>query len=394
MKKDWKYLTYLGILAGLLVVLMLSKSKQYDWSVTFSHEDKNPYGTYALNELLPTVVKNNVRNSYQTLYELKDSLQSQENIFILSSTFSPGKEDTEMLLNYVEQGGTLFISADNYYGAFADTLGIMSGDSFFQGENTFNQNDSAALHFVSSAMDSTQLYWYRASNIHNYFSDIDSVEATVISKNDYHQPVSVLIKKGMGSILLNCTPMVFTNIHLLDNDNHEFVSTSLSYLPQKETYWTEFYHLGRMEVATPLRFILTTEPLRWAYYLTLISILLFIIFEAKRKQRIIPVINPLTNTTLEFVGTIGTLYYQRSDHKNIAEKKIQFFLDQIHSTYFINTKIKDEAYLMLLTKKAGVPEKTVRELFKIINHIATQEKISASELTQLNELIEKFHQKK
>lgn len=394
MKKDWKYLTYLGILAGLLVVLMLSKSKQYDWSVTFSHEDKNPYGTYALNELLPTVVKNNVRNSYQTLYELKDSLQSQENIFILSSTFSPGKEDTEMLLNYAEQGGTLFISANNYYGAFADTLGIMSGDSFFQGENTFNQNDSAALHFVSSAMDSTQQYWYRASNIHNYFSDIDSVEATVISKNDYHQPVSVLIKKGMGSILLNCTPMVFTNIHLLDNDNHEFVSTSLSYLPQKETYWTEFYHLGRMEVATPLRFILTTEPLRWAYYLTLISILLFIIFEAKRKQRIIPVINPLTNTTLEFVGTIGTLYYQRGDHKNIAEKKIQFFLDQIHSTYFINTKIKDEAYLMLLTKKAGVPEKTVRELFKIINHIATQEKISASELTQLNELIEKFHQKK
>ncbi len=394
MKKDWKYLTYLGILAALLVVLMLSKSKQYDWSITFSHEDKNPYGTYALNQLLPAVVKKNVRNSYQTLYELKDSLQSKENIFILSSSFSPGKEDTEMLLSYAEQGGTLFISANSYYGTFADTLGIVTGDSFFQGDNAFNQNDSAALHFVSSAMDSTKQYWYKASNIHNYFSDIDSVEATVISKNDFHQPVFVQIKRGLGSILLNCTPMVFTNIHLLDDDNHDFASTSLSYLPQKDTYWTEFYHLGRMEVATPLRFVLTTEPLRWAYYLTLISILLFMIFEAKRKQRIIPVINPLTNTTLEFVGTIGNLYYQRADHKNIAEKKIQFFLDQIHSTFFINTNNKDEAYLLLLSKKAGVPEKTVRELLNTINHISEQEKISASELTRLNELIEKFHQKK
>jgi hypothetical protein len=394
MKKDWKYLTYLGILAALLVILMLSKSKQYDWSVTFSHQDKNPYGTYALNELLPTVVKNSVHNSYQTLYELKDSLQSLENIVILSSTFSPGKEDTEMLLSYAEQGGTLFISANNYYGSFADTLGLVTSDSFFQGENTFNQNDSAALHFVSLAMDSTQQYWYKASNIHNYFSDIDSVEATVISKNDFHQPVSIRIKKGLGTILLNCTPMVFTNIHLLDDDNHEFASTSLSYLPQKDTYWTEFYHLGRMEVATPLRFILTTEPLSWAYYLTLISILFFIVFEAKRKQRIIPVINPLANTTLEFVGTIGNLYYQRGDHKNIAEKKIQFFLDQIHSTYFISSKNKDEAYLTLLSKKSGVPAQTVHDLFKAMNRILEQEKISPSELTRLNELIEKFHQKK
>jgi len=394
MKKDWKYITYLALLAALLVILMLSKSKQYNWAITFSHEDKNPYGTYALNQLFPTVINNKVHNSYQTLYELKDSLQSQENIFILSSSFSPGKEDTEMLLNYAEKGGTLFISANNFYGHFADTLGLATGDSFFQGSSAFIQNDSAALHFVSRAMDSSRQFKFKRGNVHNYFSDIDSVSATVISKNDFYQPITVRIKKGLGEIILNCTPMVFTNIHLLDEDNHEFASASLSYLPQKNTHWTEFYHLGRMEAATPLRFILKTEPLRWAYYLTIVSLLLFMVFEAKRKQRIIPVIKPFANTTLEFVGTIGNLYYQRGDHKNIAEKKIQFFFDQIHSTYFINTNNKDEAYLHLLSKKSGVPEKTVRELLKIVSYISEQEKISASQLISLNELIEKFHQKK
>jgi hypothetical protein len=149
-----------------------------------------------------------------------------------------------------------------------------------------------------------------------------------------------------------------------------------------------------METATPLRFILTTEPLRWAYYLTLLSILLFIVFEAKRKQRIIPVIKPFANTTLEFVGTIGNLYYQRGDHKNIAEKKIQFFFDQLHSTYFISSNHKDEDYGKLLSKKSGVPEKTVRELLNIVSYISEQEKISAPQLISLNELIEKFHQKK
>lgn len=394
MKKDWKYIMYIGLLAGLLLVLMLSKSSQYDWTVTLAHDDKNPYGTYALNELLPEVVKGPIKNSYQTLYELKDSLQLQENILILSSGFSAGKEDTEMLLSHAYAGGTVFISANDFYGSFADTLGLETSDSFFESDNAFVQTDTAYLHFISPAMDSTRQFRFKRGNIHNYFSDLDSINATVIATNDFHQPVSVRITRGKGAIILNSTPMVFTNIHLLNEENHEFASTLLSYLPKRCTYWTEYYHLGRMEVATPLRFILTNEPLRWAYYISTIALLLFMLFEAKRKQRIIPIIKPLANTTLEFIATIGNLYYQRGDHKNIAEKKIQFFFDQVRAHYLMNLQQRDEGFVAVLAKKSGTPEKTVRDLISIINHVLTKEKITASELTDLNRSIEKFQLKK
>ncbi|MEQ1588560.1 MAG: DUF4350 domain-containing protein [Cyclobacteriaceae bacterium] len=394
MKKDWKYIMYIGLLAGLLLILMLSKNKQYDWRVTLAHEDKNPYGTYALNELLPEVIKGDVKNSYQTLYELKDTLQANENILILSSSFSPGKEDTEMLLTYAGAGATIFISANDFYGSLADTLGLATSDSFFEGENTFEQIDSAFLYFVSPVMDSTRQFQFKRGNVHNYFSKLDSAKATVIATNDFHQPVMLRISKGKGAIILNSTPMVFTNIHLLNAENHEFASTLLSYLPKRNTYWTEYYQLGRMEIASPLRFVLTNEPLRWAYYISIISLLLFMIFEAKRKQRIIPIIKPLTNTTLEFIATIGNLYFQRGDHKNIAEKKIQFLLDQVRSHYMMSGQLRDEGFVAVLTKKSGVPEKTVRELVSIVNHVSTKEKITGSELTDLNYLIEKFQQKK
>ncbi len=392
--KDWKYMTYIGLLAALLVVVMLSKSKQYDWSITFSHEDKNPYGAYALNQLLPALTQSKVNNSYKTLYELKDSLQTKENLLILSSSFSPGKEDTEMLLEYAEDGGVLFIGANEFYGVFADTLGLATGDTFFQGSKTFIENDSVNLHFVSPVMDTTKLYAFKRANIHNYFSDVDSVTATVVARNDFYQPITIRIAKGKGALILNCTPMVFTNIQLLSNQNHEFASASLSYLPQRETYWTEFYHLGRMEIGTPLRFILQNEPLRWAYYIAIISLLLFMTFEAKRKQRIIPIIKPLQNTTLEFVATIGNLYYQRGDHKNIAEKKIQFLFEHIRAHYAINTQQRDEAFITLLAKKSGASDQLVRELVNIINQIVLKEKISSSELTLLNQSIEKFQLKK
>jgi hypothetical protein len=145
-----------------------------------------------------------------------------------------------------------------------------------------------------------------------------------------------------------------------------------------------------MEIGTPLRFILTHAPLQWAYYITVLSVLLFMIFEAKRKQRIIPVIRPLGNTTLEFIRTIGSLYFQRQDHKNVAEKKIHYLMDLIRSHYWIQTHSLDEGFVVALAGKTGKPEQDVRELVEAIADIRAREKISANELVNLNTKIEEF----
>ena len=71
MRKDWKYILYLALIIGIFVIAQMSRAKQYDWTITFSHEDKNPFGTKALNDLLETKGIN-LKNSYKTLYELKD----------------------------------------------------------------------------------------------------------------------------------------------------------------------------------------------------------------------------------------------------------------------------------------------------------------------------------
>lgn len=394
MTRDWKYITYISLLGLLLIYVFLSKAKEHDWNLTLSHLSKEPYGTFVLQSLLPAQLNTNeIINTYKTVYELKDSIQKQENILILSTRFDPDAEDTKVLLSLVENGASVFISSNYFSGQFADTLGIATGDSFFQGENSFTKSDSAALHFVSPVLDTTRSFKYMRSNIHNYFRKIDSVKATVLAKNDFYQPVTVRIKKGKGNLILNCTPIIFTNIYLLANQNHEFISSTLSYLPQKRTYWTEFYHVGRMEAATPLRFILNNEPLRWAYYLSIITLLLFMIFEAKRKQRIIPVIKPLSNTTLEFISTIGNLYYQRGDHKNIADKKIQFFFDYIHAHYFMATTQRGDLFISTLARKSGVGEQTVKPLMDSINRIIGSKNIEQKELESLNHLLEKFYKK-
>ena len=118
------------------------------------------------------------------------------------------------------------------------------------------------------------------------------------------------------------------------------------------------------------------------------------LFESKRKQRIIPIIRPLENTSLEFVGTIGNLYYQRSDHKNIAEKKILFFFEHVRTRYLLSPKTAGDNFISLLAKKAGKGEEEVSKLFDTITRIQKQSAINENELVDLNKQIEKFNSPK
>ncbi|HMG93260.1 MAG TPA: DUF4350 domain-containing protein [Chryseolinea sp.] len=392
--KDWKYFLYIGVAFGIFIALKLASPKKYDWTITYSPLDKNPYGAFALNELLPSIFPGQeIHHSHLTLYEIKDSLKKNDNVLIVSSGFSADKEDTDVLLEHVGGGGTVLISAQYFWGHFSDTVDVATYDYFFRGEDIIERKDTAALRFAAFKMDTTTEYYYRRDNIHNYFNRFDSTRTTVIAKNDRGMPVTIRIKWGKGSFILNCTPLIFTNIYLLARDNHEFVTTTLSYLDLSPVQWTEYYHVGRMESQTPLRFILSNESLRWAYYITIVSILIFIGFEMKRKQRIIPVIAPLENTTLEFVGTISNLYYQSAEHKNIAEKKIHFLMDKIRTKYWLNTNVLNEPFIIALAGKSGKPEDDVRALINLILAIQEKEKISSEELIDINKKIEKFNNK-
>ena len=393
MRKDWKYILYITAAFGLFIVVKLLSPKQYDWRITYSHEDKNPYGAFALNNLLDSFFpREGIHHSYKTLYEIKDSLDPLANILIVSTNFNGAEEDTNVLLKHVGSGGTAFISAQYFQGRFADTLDVRTYDYFFKGEDIFSKRDTVALKFTNTSLDTAKGFFYRRDNIHNYFSHFDTTRTMVIARNERNMPVTIRVKWGDGNFILNSTPLVFSNIYLLAGNNHEFVSTMFSYLPNTAIEWTEYYHLGRMEISTPLRFILMNETLRWAYYITIISILLFMIFELKRKQRIIPVVKPLANTTLEFVTTIGNLYYQRSEHKNIAEKKIHFLMDQIRIKHWMNTSKLDEHFVQALARKTAKSEEEVDDLVKAIVSIQSRDKISAGELIDFNKKIEKFNE--
>lgn len=80
---------------------------------------------------------------------------------------------------------------------------------------------------------------------------------------------------------------------------------------------------------SPFRELIKRPPLRWALYLLMLGVILLMVTTARRRQRVIPIIAPPLNKSLEFVRLIGTLYYQRCTHAELVRKKFIFFAEEL-----------------------------------------------------------------
>jgi hypothetical protein len=388
MKKDWKYVAFLTLIFGIYVWLQLTAPKQHSWDLSLDYTGKEPYGAIALYRLLPSLFNEGVEVSTKTFYELQDSLSSGDNFFVLARRFDPGKEDIVALLAFAEKGHNVFLSAEAFGYKLKDTLKVETQYNFLSNA-TFNKSDSVFVEFNNETLQTDEKIYFKTINLENKFTKYIKDSASVFAITERDDVITLRIPWGKGNIFLNTTPAAFTNIYAL-RENHKFISASLSPLPATKLVWLESYQVGHRELSTPLRYILTNEPLAWAYYLTIFSILFFMVFEAKRKQRPIPIIPPLTNNSLEFAGTIGNLYYQRGDHKNIAEKRIHFFFDYVRTHFYLQGHEPD--FIQRLSAKSAKPEQEIRSLITAIQSCVQAKSITVNELSELNRKIEEFYQ--
>jgi hypothetical protein len=171
-----------------------------------------------------------------------------------------------------------------------------------------------------------------------------------------------------------------------------YASIALSYLKnQKSIIWDQYYTQDRAGSESPMRVFLNNIQLRWAFYIAFFTMVIFVLYEMKRRQRIIPVIEPLANTTVEFANVVGQVYYEQRNNSNIAQKKVAYFLEHIRATYNLHTNVFDEEFVTTLSQKSGVDAVLVKKLIQEVVYVRVPSPISDSELISLNQNIEQFY---
>ncbi|MBA3972548.1 MAG: DUF4350 domain-containing protein, partial [Bacteroidetes bacterium] len=255
----------------------------------------------------------------------------------------------------------------------------------------YNAYDTASINFTNPKVKRKNNYVYKKAIENTYFTSIDTAKSIVLGNNISNKINFIQINWGQGKIFLSTVPEAFTNYLFVNESNYDYVYKSLSYLPIQTVLWDEYYKAGNVSTDSELRIIFRNPALLSAYYLLMFSLILFIIIGIKRKQRIIPVVEPLRNTTLDFVEIVGTLYYQTGNHKNIADKKIMFFLEYIRSTFQVKTTLYDDTFIERITNLSGVEKQKIHDLFYYFSDLSLRQSITQQELLKLNRMIETFH---
>ncbi|MFT6970378.1 MAG: hypothetical protein ACJAXX_000943 [Roseivirga sp.] len=389
MKGDRKY--YIFIISIFLILFLIQQGQREptNYAHTFSHGDKNPYGGYVLRSVLPDFLGDNEIESLNlTIYELEDLLVDSTNLIVIADDIYLSEEETEVLLKGVEKGMTAFLSAAYIGGKLSDSLKFSIEED--QLAYVVNANTDTSLLKLKNR-SGIEAFRYKRDAIGTYFTDLDSLEHDVLAINEEGEPVALRVNWGKGKLVLSTTPLAFTNNYIFFEDNAHYAASIMSEIPQQPTIWTEYYQLGRMQFGSPLSVILSTPTLKLAYLITLISLLFFMVFEAKRKQRIIPIIVPLRNTTVDFIKTIGNLYLRKSNHKDIALKRIQYLLEHIRSKYYLNFEKFNADFFDKLAAKSGQEIVSIKKLFDQIEKIKNKAEVSDQELQLLSQQIEVFY---
>jgi hypothetical protein len=381
-----------GLILSIIIVTEVARPTTLSWKSSFTAVDKIPLGSYVLFEELPYLFKDaTIEKIKGDPYEfLRDNTYQSNSAYIfINDNISIDKQQLKSFKNYVEAGNTILLSARNFGQVISDSLLTETKQDYSILENDLKSR------FFNKSLQQDSVPIFKKGVYKSVFTTIDTINTKALGYFDMEEEPHtetinyISISFGKGKFLFHTLPEAFSNYYLL-NGNNQYASQILSYIHADTIYWDMYLKSGRKIVDSPMRFIFDQKSLKWAYYTLMLGLALFIIIRGKREQRVIQVIEPLKNTSIEFTKTIGDLYFQHKDFGNIIAKKITYFLEVVRSKYYLDTTELNSEFIQKLALKSNVSLEKTTKLIQLINHLKGKAVHSEQDIIALNKQIEDF----
>ncbi len=411
-----------GVVALLLLIFfifMQKNGRRYSWSETYTEESKAPYGTFIIHQLLqdyfPDQALQNLDKSVGESFG--DSITSGNYVFVGEALYLDSLS-LESLENFVFNGGNAFIASktipydlmgdyiyeecyeeiywDDYY-SMRDTLVSL---------NVFHEDlaDSLGYEYKYLEYGETQAYdWHYIDSI--FFCD---EEYSLVELGGINERYINFVKKeyGDGVFYLHTNPLAFTNLQLLDKLGLAYTAKVFSHLEEGPVYWDRYSRteeeVGRrrnqMEGSgerraseSPLKYLLAQPSLKWAWYLSLLLGLLYLLFSSKRKQRVIPVLEENSNTSLEFISTVGRLYFLQNDHRKLSLQKMRLFRNYIRERYSFNVSPTETDFIPKLVARSEIPKEVIEKIILMNKNISGSDFVSEKTMVDFHQVLDLFY---
>lgn len=405
-----KRLYLIGFLVvALFAILYLSIMERIeipdvDLTAKYESQDKDPYGLYLFEELVPSAFP---QADFQIADELKisDYINEEEVLYIwIADRIGFDDEEWRQVDSFLQEGNELLLIANRFNGSLDSLLTQNNVMTYSYSDTSIVVNwgseaDSIQTDTLLTFLDEDLISPKRGnysvlSTSWNYDSTYTYEPEWLVSYWDEEWIYGKL--QGFDSLYVHvhASPIVFTNIALKEKKGLQYLNRVLSQFDAQTIVIDS--HVDKRKIwsnpdDTPLTFIMSQPPLRWTYYLILAGILLFVIYQSGRKQRIIPVIPSYKNTSMDHVEMIAELYESHRKHGQLIKHMESWFYHTVERKYFINPK--DINFSKKLSIKSRVPKEEIEIIINRFSRIKNSRDISAYDLRVFYKSLERFYER-
>lgn len=413
-----------GALLILGLLLYFFQQERADWSPRLEPGLAHPYGTGVFQRRLAQQFDVEVPDRDGLNERLRDTTAPSSAYVFIGQAVLYDSTTLDHLFEFVLDGNVAFLSTksvpqdlmwellydeceDTYwndYSTHRDSAAVLSlRHPKLTGQGTVGRYLSAPHGYLHYAWNHFEPYFF-----------CEEVGMTALGELNGEYINFARLPYGEGYFYFHTTPLVLSNYPLLDTTAQPYADALIAHLAahtdrvilDEVNGVTEAFSRRRNERMdnpwdlpdgldndTPLSFILDQPSLAWAWYLLLGSGLLYVLFRAKRRQRVIPVVPTNRNTSLDYIQTVGQLYFQREHHKKLIQQQMRLLLRHLRDRYHVATNQLDSRFVEETAARSGIAAAHIQRTLDMFDRIERSGIVTDNTLVDFHRLVDHFYQK-
>lgn len=380
------------LILGVLLLIHASPPP-IDWSPSYEQNDSRPFGAKVFYDLIKKG-DSTMKDVNRPPFEWIEEAPTPATYVFVNQYFDTDPEESEKLLDWVESGGHLFISAADFPDILEDSLDISS--RIFPEDFSFERTSMLSLE---QPMDLPDSILFEEFHLGVYFHWGDSIQvstlgriaSTASSDTLGAKPNFIQIRRGKGLVTLHAFPEAFSNYFLLDKNNKVYTEQVLgTWDSGQPVFLDQYIKIGKNTNLSPLYLILSNKYLSAAYFTCWILLVLWVVFEGKRRQKAINVIYPPQNKSLEFAKTIAAMYLKQPNMTELGHLQIKLFWDYCRTHFLLQMEENKIDGIILLSQKSGVDLELTKATVLKLTELEKRENLGQEDIQHIHQTIEKF----
>lgn len=218
----------------------------------------------------------------------------------------------------------------------------------------------------------------------------DSLQSGALSCVEDQAVLLMCSTIGKGKICFHYVPYLFTNIA---SEQEGFLPHYQSVVKSMSKNDILFIDPTMTEDSdksqSPLQYILQEPSFKWAYYLSWVTALVFLIMGAKRINPPIPIVPKKKNDMIKYVKTISRLFQKNEAHHVMGKKMENNFFKYVNAKYFLHRE--DPDFWERLATKSRIDKAHIFRIRNTFEHNRNLYDYTTEVLKQQYQLLDQFY---